>query len=173
MKVKRVRTIPSLAGLLVPTTKHDRLPIGVHASRAAGYRFESCRLHSFEFGGVAQWQSSVKSLVKPSSVVFIQIFPTAVLEYMVHNPEVAGSSPAGARFQVRMRCGAKAARRNVPNTQLRRDINTHSTAGAEYMALQVRIPPGPLFTNCGAGPRLLPVSNESGNFSAHNFVECP
>jgi hypothetical protein len=61
----------------------------------------------------------------------------------------------------------------VSDAQLRRDTNTRSTAGAEYMALQVRIPPGPLFKNCGAGPRLLPVSNGLGNSSAHNFVERP
>jgi hypothetical protein len=40
------------------------------------------------------------------------------------------------------------------------------------MVLQVRIPPGPLFKNCGVGPRLLPVSDRLGNFSAHNLVEC-
>ena len=92
---------------------------------------------------------------------------------MVHNPEVAGSSPAGAHMRMQMRRGAKVARRKVSDAQLRRNTNTHSTAGAEYMALQVRIPPGPLFTNCGAGPRLSPVSDRLGNFSAHNFVECP
>ena len=92
---------------------------------------------------------------------------------MVHNPEVAGSSPAGAPFQVQMRRGAKVARRSGSDAQLRRDTNTHSTAGAEYMALQVRIPPGPLVTNCGAGPLSSPVSDGLGNFSAHNFVECP
>ena len=68
---------------------------------------------------------------------------------MVHNPEVAGSSPAGALQQMPMRRGAKAARRNVSNAQLRRDTNTHSTAGAEYMAKdgnveRVQIPPRPL-----------------------------
>lgn len=91
---------------------------------------------------------------------------------MVHNPEVAGSIPAGALFSVQMRRGAKAAHRKVSDAQLRRDTNTHSTAGAEYMVLQVRIPPGPLFTNCGAGPRFSLVSEGLGNSSAHNFVEC-
>ena len=71
---------------------------------------------------------------------------------MVHNPEVAGSSPAGALIQVRMRRGAKVARRRVSDAQLRRDTNTHSTAGAEYMAMQVRIPPGPLSRTVGPDP---------------------
>ena len=48
-----------------------------------------------------------------------------------------------------MRRGAKAARRKVSDALLRRDKNTHSTAGAEYMAKdgnveRVQIPPRPL-----------------------------
>ena len=70
--------------------------------------------------------------------------PTAVLEYMAHNPEVAGSIPASAISKQRFALWSNGSSPYVSDTQLRWDTKTHSTAGLEYMAMQVRFPPGPL-----------------------------
>ena len=76
--------------------------------------------------------------------------PTAVLEYMAHNPEattlraVPGSIPASAISKQRFALWSNGSSPYVSDAQLRWDTKTHSTAGSEYMAMQVRFPPGPL-----------------------------
>jgi len=47
----------------------------------------------------------------------------------------AGSVEANCALQTLLRSS---------NLNLQQNIKTHSTAGAEYMAKQVRLPPGPL-----------------------------
>ena len=78
------------------------------------------------------------------------------LEYMVFNPRVAGSSPAASAFKQR-RCSSNGRAAYISGHNLVGHVynntnilthsvgnNTRSTAGVEYMVLQVRFPPGPL-----------------------------
>ena len=78
------------------------------------------------------------------------------LEYMIFNPRVAGSSPATSAYMQR-RCSSNGRAAYISEHNLVGHVyyntnilthsvgnNTRSTAGVEYMVLQVRFPPGPL-----------------------------
>jgi len=117
--------------------------LGVHALGAGGVGSNPTGVTLFprRYSLKAEHRKFSDSQLRRSLLKHI---PTAVLEYMAHNPEVAGSIPASAVYKQRFALWSNGSSPYVSDAQLRWDTKTHSTAGLEYMAMQVRFPPGPL-----------------------------
>ena len=174
-----VRTAVTKAALGNPSLsllkwKQRRLPVGVHRLRPVRLEIACGQRVRFPYGNASG-----------HNFVATQYMTDCRLEYMVHHPRVAGSSPATSAYKHR-RCSSngRAAyisghnlvghvynNTNIPTHSVGND--THSTAGVEYMVLQVRFPPDPL-RNTSMGPDLVirACAVSQGFALPHNFVEC-